>query len=431
MTSENHTAAQLADTLLQISGQDARALRSEAILHAKRRFLSASPPRAVRVGLELERYCCDPSGKPADAAGMRALGGYEREAGPWQFEDARAPIEVERLESLEEDLLLAEREMRAHATAHGLQVVSMGAVPNLNPEQILLPSGVARYEAIDALKVMLHDPEIPVPLKNAFSNEVTPQIQATHLNLQVDPSDAIFLLNSLFEIETYRVAVGAAAPLAQGKPTGYKDARIAAWAQGSDLRTRKDRKEGMDPRIGIPNSYFASIDHYLDWCAQGSAFHFSKGTGAVGCTWTVGKLKFLEGALVLEARAPSAQPTAREETAMAAMLLGSLEYRRYRREPPLLRIGAVKQNYEEAQRSGLEGHFLTRSGRIGASEAVRREVESRVRPGLALLGYGREEIDHYLEPLMERIRTRRTPADEMLAYARTQPLDEVALRYAA
>ena len=369
-----------------------------------------------KVGLEVELVVTDSHGNPTKPGSLTELEFVDEELGANQIEMRTDPIQLTCLADLEREL--KEKERRIVEAKGNLELIRIGAIPNLK---------IADIEVAPKEKYLIvptfHDDNrrrlgTNVGGTNFNRAKCISLFSSTQFNIQADGlEDAVDKMNRSFMISPFLVAVSGNARVVEGRDTGINDIRMLAWEASHDTRTAKDIEQGRETRIGTPQRYFSSIEDYFNRCGSHpfildipeAAFEVG-----IGLNWLDTRIKFIDGKPVVEYRAMSTQPTAKEDVAMAAFYIGRLTFSQKVNEP-LEDMQTVHVKRDLAMRWGLEWSFGC--GKADANWIVNEEL-NKAEFGLEMLGYDRKEITEYTDLIRERLTNRQTPADKFAERAR-------------
>jgi hypothetical protein len=116
----------------------------------------------------------------------------------------------------------------------------------------------------------------------------------------------------------------------------------------------------------------------------------------------------------IEFRPLPGQPTLRDAIAFQTVFAGALEHLHSSKHPvQWLKWDTAKDNFYAAMRDGIDADltWMTAEGRLTTDlEVIYEELFSAAKSGLRAQGLQDQQVQQYIEPLQERVRTRMTPA---------------------
>lgn len=120
----------------------------------------------------------------------------------------------------------------------------------------------------------------------------------------------------------------------------------------------------------------------------------------------------------IEQRVLPSGPTLLDMMANAAFYYGLAYVLAHRQEAPEHAIGfdAVRRNFYQAARYGLQARLAWLDGRIHPARSLLRELLPQAGEGLAEMGLGTEEAERYLGILEARLETGQTGADWLVSH---------------
>ncbi len=358
-----------------------------------------------KVGLEVELGLFR-DGIPASSCDFPEYEHIDTELGDSQIELRTDPVILYTLENLENELLSKEK-----AIAGGvIDPVRIGVIPNISVAETKV-ADKEKYRKVPAFHDQKRGSHINTLIGGVDFNRAAcvGLFCSTQVNLQADSlADAVDKMNRSFMISPYIVAASCNARIVEGKDTQYNDIRMPAWHASHDTRNPEEVRLGTETRIGTPNSYFSSIDDYFGRCIShpfilddtDAAFEIG-----IGLYWLDTRIKFM-GNPVVEYRAMSPQPTAKEDIAMTLFYIGRLTYSQMTDEP-LMDINHVHANRDSAMKDGLRGKLISDGKLVDSALAVENELN---KAELGLRSFGYDGIQEYSHLIRDRINKRKTPS---------------------
>lgn len=306
------------------------------------------------------------------------------------------------------------------AHAEKAQILRCGANPFLpthnpprtsKPKYQQVPDFYNRYQR-QGVNRLFGRGDHKVDLRDAA---VVSLFQAFQINLEAQSlHDAIQKANYAMMIAPYLVALGANARFleltdmtwvdhlpgweanhnARIGDTTFADIRAIGWETSFDDRTAKYLTRGSMLRIGLPETYFRNIEHYLNRTLSFPFILFDPENAlniAIGMHWMDARIKFVGDSAVVELRPLATQPTPQEELTLALLYLGRLTYAQHTCQP-LLPFDCLKKNRLKAMRTGSSGNFWFQdhSGnyvKLPYNQGINLELQ-RAYQGLNILGLG-------------------------------------------
>jgi len=388
-----------------------------------------SPSDMWELGVEREFYMTDFDGNPGTIPGVlwnEAAEFGEPEVGDHTFEWKGEKLTPASLEDLEAHFLDGERIVRMLAERHGLLSVPIGIIPNVHPRDINRHPKNPRHQLILDYTHQCANGNHRYFAGEDFTGIALQFNIATHLNITLHPEETPQLYHVLFEIAPYAVALGGNSRVIMNQDSGFTCLRAPLREQYHPLASRQELALGFDNGFGVPDPLPQSMEEHVELRLRHPNYVLQKeGRMTVGHSSQVVRPKFFPGTLVLEFRAPPVQPTSREETAMAAFVIGLLEYRRLAGTDDPLRANLIKDNLDRASIHGLRGYLHTRRGLRPADEILGHELENAA-TGLERL-YNAAEVAHYLRPLWKRVEKKRTPSNVFVERASSMGVNNALL----
>lgn len=221
------------------------------------------------------------------------------------------------------------------------------------------------------------------------------------------------MVNHSLMLSPYLLGISGNAGWLECTNTGYQDIRTHAWEISHDTRTLGEIKQGLCLRIGLPESYFATVKSYFARMARYPFIMFNPDKAldiAIGLNWLDARLKFIGSSAVVELRSISTQPSIADEIGIAALYLGWLHYANCV-QMQLMPIEHVRENRYAAMLYGLKGKLWNACGKlVDATEAVNQELSNAV-TGMKCLGIYDDAVS-FVNPITERLCIG-TPSDRL------------------
>jgi hypothetical protein len=277
-----------------------------------------------------------------------------------------------------EQLSMLEDRLAALAQERGLEVGRWGSVPFADTRDVER-TGVLRYKLVpDFHNNHRSDGKVPriagLPLDDAG---VVGVLNSFQFSLQAQTVEAaVDMMNRLFMISPWAVALFANASCLGGKNTGWADCRFEVWRRSHDTRTFWQKMRGDQLRIGLPNRFFSDVDDYLKDVAQ-FPFILDNPEAAlkigIGLYWRDVRLKFAECAGVgvvplVEFRPLSIQPTLKGDILASAFVIGRLMWSQLNQER-LPDMESVRVKKYLAEKFGKKG-FNAKDLRVEVERAI-------------------------------------------------------------
>ncbi len=338
----------------------ARRLRMRALVPAGHHAQSFVANDQFKFGIEEEYFLSDaktfavPAETPDElfqAADFGTSGRIEREFLQAQIEVATEPHCV--AGDARRELLRLRQNAAAAAAEHGLVVLACGTHPLARWRQSV-QSPKARYSHVmDVLQM--------IGQRNMLCG--------MHVHVEFpDPRRRIDVMMRILPYLPLFIALSASSPFWQGRATGLKGYRLAAY---DEL-----------PRTGLPELFRTNEDYesYVDAMVRSGAMQ-----DASHLWWSIRpSLKYP----TLELRAPDSC-TRIDDTIAIAALYRSLARYLYRHPGHNAEVDSVDraiavENKWRAQRYGAQGTFVTRSGAVTVAQMLNRVLELIEADGEAL-----------------------------------------------
>lgn len=404
----------------------------ERFIERARKIMQETPSDPLdvpKMGLEIEMFATEDDGTPALADVFTHLDFVDMELGATQIEVRTDPIELDSIEKLEEEINAKEKMLRTVDK----KVVRIGAIPNIPLHKVKV-APKEKYKVVPKFHDKHRGSHIQTEIGGVDFNQANCMslFSSTQFNIQADSlEDAVDKANRSFMISPFLVAVSGNARIVAGQDTEINDIRMMAWLASHDLRSEEEIKQGKETRIGTPNTYFSSIEDYFSRCSSHPFILDIPGAAlevGIGLFWLDTRIKFIDNKPIVEYRAMSAQPSAKEDVAMAAFYLGRLAYSQ-KREEPLMDMVTVHANRKSAMKDGLRAILVSDGKEILADTAIENEL-NKAEYGLLMLGYSDEEIKEHANVIRERLDRWKTPSDIFVEEVEEKGINEALMRYA-
>lgn len=180
--------------------------------------------------------------------------------------------------------------------------------------------------------------------------------QSSQLNMQVRKTDAVRLLNRVYELSPLIVAMSSNSAIVDMKKTDYLEVRNVLWEDGYELRTYDEYVQNVSFRTHFPSDYYLDMEDY--WKDVNNqvymkydimhAFDINQ-----KMFWRLARLKYQGEKLLLESRFMSIQPTCEEDVALH-MFLYSLLLIEETGDNRILPLTFVKENFRRATKYGTK-----------------------------------------------------------------------------
>jgi hypothetical protein len=381
------------------------------------------------VGFETEvsvvrRNDLEPVSQETRDAIIADLDGFgDVELGAFQLELRTSPLDVLEIGfvGLCEALRGLERRARRAANKLGATILRCGFSPNPRDLGAIARTDALKYRAVPNY----HDERRggwvntlvgradPVDVGHASVIALANSVQ---FNVQVpDPGRAIAVANRLLSVTPDLCAVAANARFLAGRDLGLADGRMLVWERSHDTRGVIEFLADAPTRIGLPATYYVSLEDYLDRVASfplildapDAAFQVG-----IGLYWSDVRIKFPGNRLVVEFRPLSVQPTAFEDVALFAAVLGLTAVEEH--VLPLRPMDLLARDRDAAFTHGLDADLHTWNGGawvLAPGREVLADVLKLARSGLVSLGLAKD-ADTFL-PVLEHRLTQGTPSERL------------------
>lgn len=138
--------------------------------------------------------------------------------------------------------------------------------------------------------------------------------------------------------------------------TGMQDVRLLSWEKSFDTRTLAElgRKDCL--RVGLPETYFRDMEHYLSRAGRFPFILYAPENAlniAIGMTWLDSRVKFIGDSLVVELRLLPTQPTIDQELLLTLLYIGKLFHSQSTGEA-MLPLECVRENRLSAMVYGMD-----------------------------------------------------------------------------
>lgn len=382
-----------------------------------------------KVGLEVELFLTE-NGSAVPNTVLPNLPFVDQELGGFQIELLTDPVVMNSIEDLH--IELSAKESLLKENSNGFDLIRIGAFPNMALEDIFV-TDKEKYQIVPKFHDNHRENSAATVIGGINFNKANSVslFSATQFNIQANSlDDAIEKMNYSLMISPFIIAASGNAGVIDNKITGWNDIRMPAWEASHDTRTAVEKKMNKETRLGLPNSYIKDINDYLQRCAA-HPFILDNPQAAlpigIGLCWLDTRIKFIDDLPIVEYRAMSTQPTAKEDIAFAMFYVGRLAYAQNTKEE-LMPIRQVEYNRLVAMRFGLNGNLLSEKGCLGLSDmdacsAVENELY-RAEKGLEMIGYQKNEVMQYTNLIRKNLEKKQTPNDRFVTALDQMPMEQ-------
>lgn len=346
---------------------------------------------------------------------------------------------------------------RAQAVAHGMdaQLAIIGIPPTLREEDLTLDtmSAMNRYVALNEqvirqragqpLRIHIEGEEaLDLGRSDVMLEAATTSFQ---LHLQVPERDSARYYNASLLSCGPLLALATNSPLLFGRRL-WQETRIPLFEQSVDLGGYGGLGDITARRVSLGRGYVhhtllelyrENLDLFpvlLPMPLEEPPERFPHVRLHNGSIWRwvrplIGFDAQGEAHVRIEQRVLPSGPTLLDMMANAAFYFGLVHHLAHRPQAPENAIGfdAVRRNFYQAARHGLEARFDWLDGRSHAARHLLRQLLPLAREGLEGLGLGSEEGERYLGVLEARLDTGQTGADWLVGHWRRCDGDPVQL----
>ena len=180
--------------------------------------------------------------------------------------------------------------------------------------------------------------------------------QSSQLNIQVRKTDAVRLLNRVYELSPLFVALSSNSAIVDMKKTDYLEVRNVLWEDGYELRTYDEYVKNVSFRTHFPSDYYYDLEEY--WKDVNHQIYMKYDLMHAfdinqKMFWRLARLKYQGGKLLLESRFMSIQPTCEEDIALHIFLYSLLLIEETENNR-ILPLTFVKENFRRATKYGTK-----------------------------------------------------------------------------
>lgn len=406
---------------------------------------------ASLTGMEIELNLVNASGLPAmkNAEVLEAIAdpAFQTELGKYNIElnVPPAPMPGKAVFALENNLREALNHADERAKTQGTAIAMIGILPTLRPEHLAgdWMSANPRFQALEEAVFAARREDIeldisgPEPLQ-MYTSTLAPESACTslQLHLQVSPSDFAPAWNAAQLLAGPQLALGANSPFLFGHRL-WAETRTELFLQAADTRSPELRNQGVRPTVFFGDSWITSIFdlfeenvRYFPALLPDTTDEDPEAELAAGRTPRLQELRLHNGTvyrwnrpiydvvdgkphLRVENRVLPAGPTVADSIANAAFYYGALEMLASEDRPTWTRMSfaAAEENFVAGARDGVEATmYWPGLGSLSWDELILRHLLPLAAEGLSRRKVDREVIDHYLQIVESRCKSRRNGA---------------------
>lgn len=404
------------------------------------------------IGLELELNLVDEDMQPTllgeeVLAELGAGADYQSEVGRYNVELNFPPLSAagDGLQQLQEQLGTRLSRVQEAAASVGATVAMIGTLPTMTTEFLEDPAWMTpenRYRALNNAVMGSRNELLPLELagrehyRHDFA-DIAPESTCTsmQLHLQLSPHRFADAWNASQTIAGIQVALSANSPLFMGRKL-WQENRIPVFTQAIDTRTSELVAQGVRPRVWFGERWITSVfdlfeenvryfSPLLPERREFSGTPMMQGkTPALyylnlhnGTVWRWNRPIYAPGVelahLRVENRILPAGPTPVDIIADAAFYYGLVKHLAEETRPVWSRLTFpdAADNFYTAARSGMFSRMNWPTlGKIDVAELITEHLLEQARSGLQALEVDAALIDHYLNIIAERARTRQNGA---------------------
>lgn len=381
------------------------------------------------VGFETEvsvvrREDLEPVSQATRDAIIADLGGSaDVELGAFQLELRTAPLDIRSngLVGVCAALRDVERAARRAAAVRDATILRCGFYPFLMDLAHIERTNILKYQVVPNFHDERRGRYVNTlvgradPINIGYASVIA-LANSVQFNLQVaDPDRAVALANCLLSASPVLCALAGNARFLAGRDLGVADGRMLAWERSHDTRDVVAYLNDTPTRIGLPGSYYDSVEDYL---ARVASFPFILDSPekafqvGIGLYWNDVRIKFPNDRIVVEYRPLSVQPTAIEDMALFAAVLGIVTSNDG--AGPLRPVPLLARDRDVAFTHGLDANLHVWNGHTWVLAPARQIVSEALaiaRCGLESLGL-LEDAATFL-PVLERRLTTGTPSERL------------------
>lgn len=382
--------------------------QAQKILDNPERFKKYGP--AINVGIEEEFSLLNNDSPASEELRNRTISGFDFsdvELGAFQIEIRTEPIDItneQGLIALSESLSERETAISQSANYLGAKILKIGANPFMPPTNVPR-TNKDKYRAVPdfhnhkrRLLVTTLQGEKPIDVSDASIIGLMNSIQA---NVEaLDFEDAIDKLNRSLALSPISTALSPNARFIDLADSYISDIRMIAWEISHDTRTIEEFENGRPTRVGLPKSYYQSMQDYFRRISSYPFILFDPDHAlqiSIGLNWRDARIKFINNSAVVEFRPISTQATTEENMAIIVFFVGRLLWSQINSEP-LAPMALVRRNKMTAMLYGLDaelefyehGKIHREKVRDAAHREISRSLEGLRQSRVSNLDYAKE-----------------------------------------
>ena len=403
-------------------------------------------------GMEIEFNLVDDAGDPAmrneDVLAAVAKDVFQAEMGQFNIELNARPgtIAGRAVETLEEDLRRSLNEANDRARSVGANIVMIGVLPTLMPEQLTGASisSDPRYALLNEQIFAARGEDLYIAIDgverlSTYADTIAPEAACTSVqfHLQVSPQDYAASWNAAQAIAGVQLALGANSPFFFGKEL-WRENRIAIFEQATDTRPQELKAQGVRPRVWFGERWITSVfDHFEENVRYFPALlpvcedENPAAVLARGDIPNLGELRMHNGTiwrwnrpvydvhrgkphLRVENRVLPAGPTIIDVLANGAFYYGLLRMLAYEDRPlwTQMSFAAAEENFTESARRGIHAQlYWPGAGTVPVTELVLRRLLPLAYEGLQSWGVDQDVADRLLGIIERRCIAQRNGAE--------------------
>lgn len=402
-------------------------------------------------GLEIELNLVNSHLRPAmaNAEVLQAIAdpAYQTELARYNIElnVPPQPFPGDAVLHLEDMMRTSVTEADAKAAIHGAQIVMIGILPTLRPEDLTgdWMSANQRYRALEEAIFASRREDIELDIRGVerlrmLTPTIAPESACTsvQLHLQVAPSDFAPSWNAAQVLAGPQLAVGANSPFLFGKQL-WAETRTELFLQATDTRAPELANQGVRPVVHFGDRWITSIFdlfeenvRYFPALLPETTDEDPEGELLAGRAPRLQELRLHNGTIYrwnrpiydviagkphlrVENRVLPAGPTVVDVLANAAFYYGAVEMLAAEDRPVWTKMSfeAARFNFNQGARHGVEARFYWPGfGDVPWDELMLRHLIPLAAEGLARRRVGAAAVDRYLGIVAERCKLRRNGA---------------------
>lgn len=411
----------------------------------------------IRIGAEQELCLIDSNWKPAmcntEVLDLAKNDLYTTELAKFNLETNMAPLLFKGncLSKMESDLLNSVTDLRRCASQLESDVIMTGILPTIRKYDMNIKNltPYKRYkvlcEAIEKMREGL-SPELNIDgideLRMKHDSALLEGCNTGfQVHLQVTPDDFVQKYNIAQAIAGPALAVATNSPMLFGRRL-WHETRIALFQQSIDVRVVGNNLRSKSPRVMFGTDWVRNsiLDIYREDIMRFEVLLGSSVEEDPFEQLEMGNIPNLYALLIhnstvyrwnrpcygitngvphlrIENRCLPSGPTVKDEVANAAFWLGLLNGfdAHYQNLPQLMDFDDAKDNFFRACKNGINTKFQWFNNKqYDAADLVIQELIPIAKEGLKKAKVNDVDIDHYMDILTERAKTRRTGSQWML-----------------